>query len=222
MRLISLFDVIGPNMIGPSSSHTAGALRIARMAQRIADAPIRKVTFVLYGSFARTYLGHGTDRALVGGILGFDPEDRRIRESFKCAREAGVEFDFRTNTTDTDVHPNTVRIIAEDINGRDYNIVGESIGGGNARLREINGFHVDISGELPTLLISSVDEKGVLARITEIVSDAGVNIAFMNLCRESKLEPAVIVIEADGEIPDNLLEVLRSQDIVSRVILIKV
>ncbi|MBR3404300.1 MAG: L-serine ammonia-lyase, iron-sulfur-dependent subunit beta [Firmicutes bacterium] len=209
MRDISVFDVIGPNMIGPSSSHTAGALRIARMTEKMAEDRIVKVKFTLYGSFARTYHGHGTDRALVGGILGYEPEDRRIRDSLRLAKEAGLEFSFETNTTETDVHPNTVRIQTEDASGNHLDVVGESIGGGNARLREINGVEVDISGDLKTLIIRNHDEPGVIAHITECLSHAGINIAFMNVYRKNKYDEAVIVIEVDGDIPRGLVEQVR-------------
>ena len=220
MRDISVFDVIGPNMIGPSSSHTAGALRIARMTEKIAEDRIVKVKFTLYGSFARTYHGHGTDRALVGGILGYEPEDRRIRDSFRYAREEGLEFSFETDTVTTDVHPNTVRIEAEDASGNRLDVVGESIGGGNARLKEINGIEVDITGDLKTLIISNHDEPGVIAHVTERLSQASINIAFMNVYRENKYDVAVIVIEVDGDIPDSLVETIREIPAVRRVTMI--
>ena len=220
MRDISVFDVIGPNMIGPSSSHTAGALRIARMTEKIAEDRIVKVKFTLYGSFARTYHGHGTDRALVGGILGYEPEDRRIRDSFRYAREEGLEFSFETDTVTTDVHPNTVRIEAEDASGNRLDVVGESIGGGNARLKEINGIEVDIAGDLKTLIISNHDEPGVIAHVTERLSQASINIAFMNVYRENKYDVAVIVIEVDGDIPDSLVETIREIPAVRRVTMI--
>ena len=146
MREISVFDVIGPNMIGPSSSHTAGALRIALMAKKMTKAPIKKVRFILYGSFAQTYRGHGTDRALLGGILGFDAEDKRIRDSYKLATEAGIDYKFDINTTNRDVHPNTVEIVIDDAEGGRTEIMGESIGGGNALLRPGAGPGIGGSG----------------------------------------------------------------------------
>lgn len=205
--MISVFDVIGPNMIGPSSSHTAGALRIAQMAGKIVDRPIKKVTFVLYGSFARTYRGHGTDRALVAGILGYTTEDKRIRDSFQYAEEAGVEFHFETNTVDTDVHPNTVEITITDDEGNVCNVVGESIGGGKARITRLNGLAVTINGDMPTLVVMQHDQPGVIARITDRLYLDNVNIAFIDLYRENKNGMAVTVLELDSEIEDD--EVVR-------------
>ncbi|MFQ9799659.1 MAG: L-serine ammonia-lyase, iron-sulfur-dependent subunit beta [Clostridia bacterium] len=129
MRDISVFDVIGPNMIGPSSSHTVGALRIARMAQAMVQSKIRSVRFVLYGSFARTYKGHGTDRALLAGILGYGPEDLRIRNAYTHAEEAGIEYRFDIDTANQDAHPNTVEIVITEESGRKLSVMGESIGG---------------------------------------------------------------------------------------------
>ncbi len=220
MREISVFDVIGPNMIGPSSSHTAGALRIARMAGKMAKAPILRVRFILYGSFARTYQGHGTDRALVGGILGYEPEDKRIRRSLEIAKENGLEVTFETNTTRQDVHPNTVEIIAEDQDGDRIDVIGESIGGGRARLRSIDGVEVNITGELETLVVTQHDEPGVLAAITRYCYEEAINIAFLNVYRESKHEKAFSVIEVDGDIPDRLVEKIRKLPAVSQVNLI--
>ena len=142
MNDISMFDIIGPNMIGPSSSHTAGALRIAHLAGKLAPAKISKVTFTLYGSFAWTYIGHGTDRALVGGILGFHPDDERIRNSFQIAEAEGLSYEFIENTTEHDVHPNTVDIFIQCENGATIDLRGESIGGGNALIRKLNGIDI--------------------------------------------------------------------------------
>lgn len=220
MREISVFDVIGPNMIGPSSSHTAGALRIARMAGKMAKAPILRVRFVLYGSFARTYQGHGTDRALVGGILGYEPEDKRIRRSLEIAKEQGIDVSFEINTTRQDVHPNTVEIIAEDQDGDKIDVIGESIGGGSARLRSIDGIEVDITGELETLVIMQLDVPGVIAAITQHCYEERINIAYLNCYRERKHEKAFSVIEVDGDIPPRLVEKIRELPAVLQVNLI--
>ena len=130
MAFISVFDVLGPNMIGPSSSHTAGAAIIAYLAQKMIAPPLRRADFRLYGSFAKTYRGHGTDRALVGGILGFSADDERIRDSFALAKQQGMEFRFIPDETETDVHPNTVEIRMENAAGRVMTVRGESLGGG--------------------------------------------------------------------------------------------
>jgi len=221
MKEISVFDVIGPNMIGPSSSHTAGALRIALMAGKLASAPVKKAHFILYGSFARTYHGHGTDRALVGGILGFSTEDRRIRDSFAHARAAGVEISFEADTSKETAHPNTVEIILTDENGQVTDVVGESIGGGNARLVRINGVGVDISGELETIVITQKDEPGVIAHVTRCLYDEGINIAFLTVYREERHELAYSVIETDGQLPEVLSGELEKVPYVQHVSVIR-
>ena len=128
MSFISVFDVLGPNMIGPSSSHTAGAAAIALLAGKMPNAAIKKADFILYGSFARTYKGHGTDRALLGGIMGFSTDDRRIPDSFSIADERGLQYSFTANTTETEIHPNTVDIHMTDENGQKLIVRGESVG----------------------------------------------------------------------------------------------
>ena len=145
MSFISVFDVLGPNMIGPSSSHTAGAARIAYLAQKMIEGPLVRVDFTLYGSFARTYRGHGTDRALLGGIMGFDTDDMRIRDSFRIAEEKGITFCFVPNEEETDVHPNTVDIHMVNAAGQEMTVRGESLGGGKARISRINGVDVDFT-----------------------------------------------------------------------------
>ena len=131
MSFISVFDVMGPNMIGPSSSHTAGAARIALLARKLLTGSLKKVEFTLYGSFAKTYHGHGTDRALLGGIMGFATDDVRIRDSFQIATDNGIEYSFIPNNVETDVHPNTVDILMVNEEGQEMMIRGESLGGGS-------------------------------------------------------------------------------------------
>ena len=137
MSFISAFDVMGPNMIGPSSSHTAGAARIAFLARKMLNSTLKKVQFTLYGSFAKTYHGHGTDRALLGGIMGFGTDDMRIRDSFEIAKDIGLDFSFVPNEIETDIHPNTVDILMTNENGDHILIRGESLGGGKARICRI-------------------------------------------------------------------------------------
>ena len=159
MNEIGTFDILGPNMIGPSSSHTAGALRIAFIAGKMVEKPAA-VRFVLYGSFARTYHGHGTDRALVGGILGYHPDDERIRDSFEHAKEAGLDFTFEENFTDKEIYPNTVDIYVKDENGNEMSLRGKSIGGGNAVITRLNGVDVDLTGNYSTIVVQHIDKKG--------------------------------------------------------------
>ncbi len=207
---ISVFDIIGPNMIGPSSSHTAGALRIARLAKKMVKNPIREVEFILYGSFANTYKGHGTDRALVGGMLGFDTEDYRIKESFHYAKEQGLDYVFKTDTTRNDVHPNTVDIIIRDIKNEVTRVTGVSVGGGRALLKNINGVDIDLSGEYFTVVTKHLDLPGVVAGITNILSSFGINIAFMKLYRETKGTIAYSIIEADQPIAPEVIGEMES------------
>jgi len=149
----SVFDIVGPNMIGPSSSHTAGAARLGKTASKIAGKPVKEVKFLLHGSFAETYKGHGTDKAIVGGILGFQPDDARIKESFELAEQAGVKFEFIKTDLGDNVHPNTVKIemVLED--GSKSTVMGASIGGGNIKLTEMDGLALDFNGALSVCII---------------------------------------------------------------------
>lgn len=170
MSFISVFDVMGPNMIGPSSSHTAGAARIALLARKLLTGSLKKVEFTLYGSFAKTYHGHGTDRALLGGIMGFATDDVRIRDSFQIATDNGIEYSFIPNNVETDVHPNTVDILMVNEEGQEMTIRGESLGGGKARLCRINGVEVDFTGEYSSIVVVQKDAPGVVAYITKCLS----------------------------------------------------
>lgn len=147
MSFISVFDVLGPNMIGPSSSHTAGAVNVARLARQMIEPPLIRVEFTLYGSFAETYHGHGTDKALLGGIMGFATDDVRIRDSFAIADTAGLEYSFIPNFTEQDVHPNTVDIVMTNAAGKTLTVRGESIGGGAVRMVRLNGVKIEFTGE---------------------------------------------------------------------------
>lgn len=201
MAFISVFNVLGPEMIGPSSSHTAGACSIALLAQQMADSPITDVEFTLYNSFAQTYKGHGTDLALLGGVMGFSTDDRRIPNAFSIARERGISYKFIEADPDPDIHPNTVDIHITCSKGRSYTVRGESLGGGKMRISRINHIDVDFSGEYSTLIIVHYDRPGVLAHITGCLSKKNVNIAFMKLFRETKGDIAYSIIEFDGTLP---------------------
>lgn len=222
MKELSVFDIIGPNMIGPSSSHTAGALKIALLAGKMVKEPIKRVTFILYGSFARTYHGHGTDKALVAGILGYGTEDDRIRDSFHHAKEQGIEYEFLIDLEVKDVHPNTADIIIEDINGKKVSVRGESIGGGAAVIRRINGIEVKFTGEYSTIVIEQKDQKGVLAYITKCLSDCDINIAFTKLFREEKGRIAYTIIEADERISDGVISLIKQSHSIIDATLIEI
>lgn len=209
MSFISVFDVLGPNMIGPSSSHTAGAAVIGYLAQKMINGSIQKVTFTLYGSFAKTYRGHGTDRALLGGVMGFRTDDVRIRDSFAIAREKGIEFTFLPNEEETDIHPNTVDVAMVNEQGQEMVIRGESLGGGKVRIVKINGVDVDFSGDYSAIIVIQRDKPGVVAHITQCLSNIGINIAFMRLFRETKGHIAYTIVETDDTLPENLAQYLR-------------
>ena len=219
MNEIGIFDILGPNMIGPSSSHTAGALRIAFIAGKMVSKPV-SVKYVLYGSFARTYRGHGTDRALVAGILGYQTDDERIRDSFEHAYAAGVSFEFIENFTETEVYPNTVDVYVTDENGAEVSLRGESIGGGNAVITKLNGVDVELTGNYHTLVIEQVDKKGVLAFLTTVLSANDINIGTVRLFREGKGKKATTIIEVDSEIPTQVTAALYSMDAVKNVIIV--
>lgn len=203
MNEIGTFDILGPNMIGPSSSHTAGALRIAFVAGRMVERAV-SVKFVLYGSFARTYHGHGTDRALVGGILGYHPDDERIRDSFEHAKEAGLAFSFEENFTDKEIYPNTVDIYVTDKDGSVVSLRGKSIGGGNAVITRLNGVDVELTGNYCTLVVEHVDKKGTLAFVTTVLSAYDLNIGSLRLYRESKGKRAYAIIEVDTNVSNQV------------------
>ena len=221
MSFISAFDVIGPNMIGPSSSHTAGADVIGYLARKLAPGEIRKVTFRLYGSFAKTYHGHGTDKALLGGLLGFRSDDERIVKSFEIAREQGIAFSFVPDFEETEVHPNTADILMECENGKTMNIRGESLGGGKARVCRINGVEVDFTGQYHAMFVIQNDRPGVLAHITHCLSESLVNIAFMRLFREEKGNIAYTFAESDDPIPEDVVAAVRLNRNVHDVMLIQ-
>lgn len=214
MKELSVFDIIGPNMIGPSSSHTAGTLKIARVAYKLAPEIISKVTFVLYGSFAKTYRGHGTDRALVAGLLGMGQEDERIKEAFSYAKEAGLHYIFETSNDEHIKHPNTVEIIVEDEKGRPFSIVGSSIGGGAISIDKVNGMEVFFDGEYETLFINHEDRTGVVAHITQCLSEWQINIAYMRSYRQAKGEVASTIIETDQPICDEVLAAIMENSAV--------
>lgn len=220
MNFLSIFDVIGPNMIGPSSSHTAGAVAIALSARKMFGEEITRATFTLYGSFAKTYKGHGTDKALLGGILGFSTDDERIRDAFELAKEMGVEYTFRIDEETVTNHPNTADILLENENGHKLFVRGESIGGGKMKIVRINHVDVEFTGEYSTLIVQQVDKPGVVAHITQCLSLHDINIAFMRLFREAKGTTAFTVVESDQPIPRDVLQYIKINPNVQELMLI--
>ncbi len=210
MREISVFDIIGPIMIGPSSSHTAGALKIAHVAWLMTKTKIVRVHFKLFGSFAKTYRGHGTDRALVGGMLGYETDDYRIRDSFAMAQEAGMEFSFEECDEETDYHPNTVRITITEEDGRVSTLRGSSVGGGEIEIGEINGCEIKFSGKNNAVIVHQKDKPGVVASIAKVFEKEQVNISSMNVICEDKGRTAFSVVEIDGIIGEEAVEEIRA------------
>lgn len=194
------FDIIGPVMVGPSSSHTAGAVKIGNISQKLLGTSVRKADIFFHGSFLATGKGHGTDRALVAGLLGFPVDDSRISDSFRYAEEA--DMDFHLSGIDLgDVHPNSVKLLLSGDEGKKIEIVAASVGGGAIRVTEIDGLPANFSGDYPTLVVNNLDQPGHVTEITSMLSHKSINIATMQLYRSSKGGHAVIVLECDQEVP---------------------
>lgn len=210
MKEYGVFDLIGPQMIGPSSSHTAGAARLGGVAYRLANQKIKKARVTLYGSFADTGMGHGTDKAIVAGLLGLSPDDSRLRDSLQLAAEQKkditVEFSGQSMN-----HPNTARIVVEDEKERVIDLLGASVGGGSIDIQGINGMEVSFGCEYPTILIFHRDRPGVINKVTGVLAEEKINIAFMRVFRNSRWQNACMIIETDGEIRSELLEHIRKE-----------
>ena len=219
MRNYSVFDIIGPIMIGPSSSHTAGAARLGKIARIIAQGEIREVEFLLHGSFAATYKGHGTDRALVAGMLLMEPCDERLRDSLDIAKEMGIVINF-TKTDLGEVHPNTVKIIMTKEDNEKVVVTGSSIGGGNIVITEVDGESLEFTGEYPTIIIKHKDAPGAVCSVTSILYEKKVNIAFLKVYRDKKGDMASMVFETDTAITQDIIEKISDIDFVSGVKLI--
>ena len=220
---MNVFDIIGPVMIGPSSSHTAGAVRLGRVANKLLDEQLpRQAEITLSGSFAQTYRGHGTDRALLAGIMGFHSYSEEIRDALSIAKERGIEYTFFKKEI-AGAHPNTayIKVTAED--GTIGSVLGASIGGGNIRVDQVNGMNVDFSGEKNTLLLMHKDKPGVIAHVTNLIrfEHADLNICNFRLSRESKGGQAIMTIEFDGLPPESLIEDIRLMRSVDNAILIR-
>jgi L-serine dehydratase len=208
MKYRSAFDIIGPVMIGPSSSHTAGAARIGRVARTLFGKEPKKAVISLYGSFAKTYKGHGTDVAIVGGLLDFDTFDERIPQSIQLAEQAGIEIEFMIESLVTD-HPNTVRIRLFD-DEKELDVVGISIGGGTIEITELNSFKLKLSGEYPAILVVHQDRYGVISGVTNILAKYQLNIGHMEVSRKEKGNMAMMVIEVDQKIEDIVIQEIES------------
>ncbi|TFU18075.1 L-serine ammonia-lyase, iron-sulfur-dependent subunit beta [Thermus tengchongensis] len=204
---MGLLDMIGPVMVGPSSSHTAGACRLALLARHLLGERPRRVEFGLHGSFAKTGKGHGTHLALVAGILGFTPDDERLKESLSLAEKEDLEVAFKAVELG-DVHPNTVRMVLEGEKER-ITVTGSSLGGGLVRIFDLDGFEVRITGAAPTLVIRNVDTPGVVARVARILADDEVNIAYLTVSRKKRGGEAMMSLEVDRPLPEVPLRYLE-------------
>ena len=209
VRRVNLFDVLGPVMVGPSSSHTAGAVRIGRIARRLlAEGTPREAAIELSGSFAATGRGHGTDRALVAGLLGMKPDDERIPQSFSLAEEKGMRFSF-SDTALPGEHPNSARLSLTGESGKTIFVTASSLGGGRIEVVELNGLRVSFSGELPTLIVQNRDQPGYVSDVTNMLAHRDVNIATMRLYRDHPGGNAVMVLEVDKAVPQGGIDWLR-------------
>ena len=197
---MDLFDLIGPVMIGPSSSHTAGAARIGLTTRRLMGEKLTRAEIGLHGSFAKTYRGHGTDRALVGGLMGMDVDDERLRDSLSIARDAGMVIRFQ-NMNIRGAHPNTVCLTVTGVSGRVLEVEAASVGGGNIEVHKIDGLGVNFTGKENTIIIRHMDTPGAIAAVTGALARKNVNIANVQGYRRQQGGDAMIVMELDG-IPD--------------------
>lgn len=217
---ISIFDILGPVMIGPSSSHTAGAQRIGKAMHMICGGEeVAWVKFYLHGSFSHTLSGHGTDRALVAGLMGMDANDARIKTSLEIAKEKGMEIEFEPADLG-DVHPNTVKVAAKTKSGREYTMIGSSVGGGEVEIVEIDGIPAKASGKFPTIIVTHEDRLGVIGNITSTLAENKINIVTVQHSREKKGGTATTMIETDQPIPQEVKETLEGPEYIQHVVTI--
>ena len=213
----SIFDMIGPVMIGPSSSHTAGVVRIARAAIAILGGVPAEAEITFYNSFARTYEGHGSDRAIIAGLMDFKTDDRRIKTSLEIAREQGLHYHFRSVGNASTYHPNSIKLDLRRDN-RAVVVLGESKGGGMINIAEVNGFKADFTASNHTLIIYADDVKGSIAFIASVLANDQCNIATMSVSRKGKNDRACLVIEMDSVVRDVTFGYLNSLSWVKEVI----
>ncbi len=212
---MNLFEIVGPVMVGPSSSHTAGAVRIGYICRRLLGSAVKQAE-LLYGSFLATGKGHGTDRALIAGLLGMKPNDERIPDSFRLAEEAGLEYRFGAADI-REAHPNTVKLVLTGEDGKTLEVLASSVGGGRIRICQVDGLEANFYGDYPTLLVHNEDQPGYVAEVTSMLSRQNINIATMQLYRNERGGHAVMVVECDREIPEESLEWLSKRKGITKV-----
>ena len=213
---MNIFDIVGPVMVGPSSSHTAGAVRIGRVSRRLYHATIEKAEILLHGSFASSGRGHGTDKALVAGLLGLSVDDARIPDAMTIAKEQGLSVSFGTIDLGEDAHPNSVCLRLSGEAGP-MEIIASSIGGGRIMINAIDGLSANFSGDSPTLIVHNLDQPGHVAEVTSMLQHKAINIATMQLYRNGRGGHAVMVIECDQEVPEESLSWLSHLEGVEKV-----
>ena len=213
---MNIFDIIGPVMVGPSSSHTAGAVRIGFVSRKLMGEPVQSVKLLLYGSFLATGKGHGTDRALIGGLLGMLPDDERVPFAFEEADRAGMAFEFGEANL-KEAHPNSVVLQMVGKSGRELEVIAASLGGGRMKICQLDGMEANFCAEYPTLIVRNLDQPGCVATVTTLLSMLGINIATLQLYRDSRGGDAVMVVECDREVPRESIMLLEQQDAIERV-----
>lgn len=213
---MGIFDILGPVMVGPSSSHTAGAVRIGFITLKLLGERPAEAQILLHGSYASTGEGHGTDRALVAGLLGMKSDDENIPSSFEAAKERGLAFSFGKIAL-RNVHPNTVLLRVKGVSGRELEVVASSPGGGRIRVCSIDGIETNFSGDCPTLIVHNIDQPGHVAQVTGMLAKNAVNIAAMQLYRNKRGGYAVMVIECDQRIPKESLVSLEKENGIIKV-----
>lgn len=217
---MNVFDIIGPVMIGPSSSHTAGAVRLGRVASKLLGDDAVKAYIELTGSFAQTYRGHGTDKALVAGIMGMNSDNECIRQSLTLAERAGLQVTF-VLTNIPNAHPNTARITLTSKDGRKVVVQGASVGGGNILVTGVNGMSVSFTGQYNTILVQHLDKPGAIATVTQFMAESGLNIGNFRLSRERRGGEALMTIEVDGDVSDDTIRALGALEPVQSAVLIR-
>jgi len=213
---MNIFDVVGPVMVGPSSSHTAGAVKIGYISRKLLGEQPVSARILLYGSFLTTGKGHGTRKALVAGLLGMQPDDARIPQALTLAEERGMQIEFGEAQL-KEAHPNTAQLYLQGQEGRSLEIIGQSLGGSRINIAEIDGIETNFSGDYPTLVVHNQDQPGHVAEVTSMLSHKGVNIAYMQLYRSSRGGEAVMVVECDQEIPKEGIDWLKKVEGVKKV-----
>ncbi len=214
---MNIFDVIGPVMVGPSSSHTAGAVRIGNVCRKLMDEDIKEAKIFFHGSFLTTGKGHGTDKAIVAGLMGFAVDDERIPDSYRIADESGLDYSFGSIDLGDDAHPNSVKMLLTGISGKKLDVIAASVGGGRIRICTLDGITVNFTGDYPTLIVHNLDKPGHVAKVTGLLQQQNVNIATMQLYRTGRGQDAVMVVECDEEVPSDVIRQLENREGIVKV-----